>query len=398
MRGGRLGSERAFWAVAAALAVAMATANVPTPLYPLLQERDGFGPPFVATIFACYAAGVIATLLLLGRASDRLGRRAVLVPALLLGAVACGVFALWHGEAGLVLARVLCGLAVGVITAAATAHVVDLDERARGRRDGGGHARAEIVSTAATLGGLGLGPLAAGLLAGYVAGPLTTPFWISAVLLVLAAGAVAAAPETVSARGPRRLVQSVRVRAAGRGVLAAWLGLFAAYAVQGFTASLAPGLLADATGRHSPALAGAVACLLYVTAAVAQIAFRARTRTWLLARGMLGLALGLSTMTAGMWSGALALVLAGSALSGLGIGGLTRGCIATVTALAPPDVRGEALAGLFLAGYVGLALPVLGLGAVSGVVADRVALLGFAAVVLLALTAAASLRAAAPRE
>jgi membrane protein implicated in regulation of membrane protease activity len=43
-------------------------------------------------------------------------------------------------------------------------------------------------------------------------------------------------------------------------------------------------------------------------------------------------------------------------------------------------VRGEALAGLFLAAYAGLAVPVVGLGVATQLLSARDAVLGFAAV------------------
>jgi len=54
--------------------------------------------------------------------------------------------------------------------------------------------------------------------------------------------------------------------------------------------------------------------------------------------------------------------------------------VATVVAVAEPARRAEALAGLFLAGYIGLAVPVVGLGLLTQEVEPRVALLVFAVV------------------
>ena len=57
--------------------------------------------------------------------------------------------------------------------------------------------------------------------------------------------------------------------------------------------------------------------------------------------------------------------------------------LAGVTFLAWPEVPGrETLAGLFLAAYVGLAVPVLGLGVATQLLSAQVSVLGFAAVLL----------------
>jgi hypothetical protein len=40
-------------------------------------------------------------------------------------------------------------------------------------------------------------------------------------------------------------------------------------------------------------------------------------------------------------------------------GAVFKGSVSTVISIAPPPARGEALAGLFLAAYTGLAVPVV---------------------------------------
>ena len=73
----------------------------------------------------------------------------------------------------------------------------------------------------------------------------------------------------------------------------------------------------------------------------------------------------------------LPLLLTGGALGGAGAGAVFKGGISTVLEIAPEDARGEALAGLFLAAYLGLAMPVIALGFASQALSLRTALLGF---------------------
>ena len=61
-----------------------------------------------------------------------------------------------------------------------------------------------MVSTAANIGGLGLGPLVAGGLAQFVTGPLRTPYLVFVVLIGLSIVAVIATPETVHRAGRAR--------------------------------------------------------------------------------------------------------------------------------------------------------------------------------------------------
>ena len=108
------------WAVAFAFVAVMAFSTVPTPLYALYQQRDGF-PTFVITvIFASYAVGVVVALFFAGHVSDWVGRRRALVPAVVLSMMSAVVFLVWRAVPGLLLGRMLSGLSVGIVTATAT--------------------------------------------------------------------------------------------------------------------------------------------------------------------------------------------------------------------------------------------------------------------------------------
>ena len=71
---GRLPHRAAFWTTAAVFLAAMAFTTIPTPLYALYQQRDGFPTWVVTLIFAAYAAGVALSLYLVGHVSDWVGR------------------------------------------------------------------------------------------------------------------------------------------------------------------------------------------------------------------------------------------------------------------------------------------------------------------------------------
>lgn len=99
------------------------------------------------------------------------GHPTVLIAALLLEVVAAVLFLAAPALPVLVVARLVTGFGVGMLTATATAHLHDLHTA---HRPGGSSQRFEIVSTAANIGGgLGVGPLAAGLLAQYFGAAVT---------------------------------------------------------------------------------------------------------------------------------------------------------------------------------------------------------------------------------
>ena len=268
----------------------------------------------------------------------------------------------------------LSGLSVGVVTATATAYLAELH---LGARPGASPARAQLLATTANLGGLGLGPLIAGLLAQCVGAPLTVPFVLFLVLLGAAAvgvalGAPRPCPGHRRGRPTTRSASPSPPRPAGAssGPPRAAVVAFAAF---GLFTSLAPTFLAVTLGHTSHALAGVPAFTAFTAAVVAQHASRAWDMRRVLTAGTAALSAGVLLVVAATWLGSLAAFLAGGVVAGAGAGLLFKGGVVTVSGLAAPARRAEALAGFFLAGYVGISVPVLGLGVLGEWVAPRVA-------------------------
>lgn len=383
----RLGHRAGFWGVTAAFVVGMAFSTIPTPLWGLYRAQDGFSTLWVTVAFAAYAVGVVVSLFLVGHVSDWVGRTRVLVPALLLEAAAAVLFLFWTSLPGLVVARVLTGLGVGMITATATAHLAELHAVAR---PDGGPTRPGVVAVAANLGGLALGPLVAGVLVQVAPHPLVVPDAIFLVLLLGAALAVAAVPETVRTHSRPYRPQRITVPADARGrYLAVTAAAFGLFSIMGLFTSLAPSFLAS-IGQASPLVGGLAAFLVFAAAATTQIVLGALPVPHQLTVGLAVTTLGMLVLGAGVLAASAAVFLAGGLVAGAGAGVLLKGALGTAAQLAPVEARGEAIAGVFLGGYTGLVVPVLGVGVAGAVGAPLAAsFVVFAAVVVLVLAGTA---------
>jgi len=136
--------------VAYAFTVVMLGGTIPTPLYPIYQHRIGFSALVVTLVFAAYAAGTLAALLVFGRLSDQVGRRPVILAALGVAVTSTAVFVLDQSLTGLFVGRALSGLSVGLCTGAATAGLAELHPSSD--RVGGA-----LVASTVQMAGLGLG-------------------------------------------------------------------------------------------------------------------------------------------------------------------------------------------------------------------------------------------------
>jgi MFS family permease len=330
----------------------------------LLAYRDelGMAAQTRSLLFALYVVGLIPTLLIGGAASDRWGRRAVVVPLVALSPAATLLLIVWSDWApGLGAARLLAGLSSGVVFGAASAWVADLSA---GDPPGAGARRAALSLTA----GFGLGPLVAGLVAEVSDHPLTVPYLPH--LLIGAAALLVLLPVPGPPPRPAPRTSLVRVPAVARG--RRFLLAVAPTAPWVFgSAATSFAYLPSVVGSASGGALAFAAVLTFVTlgtgVAIQPLARRLDDRRSLLA-GQVGIvctiaALGLGLVavtTDSRWW-----ILAAGPVFGAGYGcGLVSG-LREAERLAPPAERG-AVVGLFYGlAYLGMFAPFL-LGAVGG--------------------------------
>jgi MFS family permease len=382
-----------FYAVAFAFLAVMAFSTVPSPLYGLYQARDGFSSFMVTIIYGAYAIGVVTALLTAGHVSDWHGRRRVLFPAIVLSIVSAVLFLVWRDTGGLIVARIVNGLSVGVVAATATAWLAELHANAR---PDASPRRAQLTATAVNVGGLGLGPLISGFLAQWVGAPLTVPYLVFLVALLVALAGVALTPETRDRPDPfpAYRVQRVSVPDEARGAFAAAAaGAFLSFGALGLFTGLAGTFLVGTLHHTSHALVGVTIAAMFGAGVAMQLLAAAWPARRALASGIVLMVLGMGLVTLAAWlsTPSLAVFIIGGAVMGAGAGAVFKGSVATVIQISPAATRAEALAGLFLAGYVGLSIPVVGAGIALQFTSAKNTLLGFA------ILEAAAMLAAAPR-
>ncbi|MFH9395003.1 MFS transporter [Streptomyces sp. NPDC017556] len=366
-------------AAAAVFAIGMAGTTLPTPLYGLYRDRLGFSELMVTVVFAVYALGVIATLLLAGNVSDEAGRRPVLLAALGISAASAFCFLFEGGLPALFAGRLLSGFAAGLLSGAATVTVMELAPP--------GHAaRAGLAATAANMGGLGCGPLLSGLLAEYAPWPLRLPFVVHLALLAVAAVLTWFLPETVASswvRGVRLRPQGPAVPPAVRGVFAtSALAAFAGFSLLGLFTAVAPAFVAETLDVHNLALTGLVVFSVFLASTAGQALMGRVGERRALPGGCFVLVGGLLLVGASLLFTSLPLLIAGALCGGLGQGLAFRGAVTAISAAAPVEHRAATVSAFFVIAYLGISLPVVGVGALTLAIGLRNAGVTFAGCVL----------------
>ena len=341
-------------AVFALFAVAAGT-NVPTPLLLVYQERLDLSPEVLTALFGCYAAGLVPALLLAGPLSDRLGRRRVAVPGIVLSGLASLAFAFAGDSLTLLfLARFAQGVVSGVVFSVGSAWVGELS-LASG--EGAGGRRAAVAMTA----GFSLGPLTSGLLGQYAPAPTVLPYLIHVALVAVGLAFALRLPETVNLHhhtGPGAVeVRAVPLIRPGDGLLVATVLAPVAVCVYAFPSSVinAVPLLVELPAG-GVAITGVLAGVT-LGAGTLVAGLQRRFGPWTAVVGAVSGTLGFLAATAFAVSGGWPWLLAAAPLLGAG-GGLCLAAGLTLTARLAAPSRLGALTSLFLAcAYVGFAAP-----------------------------------------
>ena len=296
-------------------------------------------------------------------------------PVLLAGAafaLASSVIFLFADDITLLLVgRLLSGLSAGVFTGTATAAVVEAAPESQRQR-------AAVAATIANVGGLGLGPVLAGVLVQYAPRPLQLSFAVHAVLVLLAVGAILLSPET-SGRTGRIGLQRLVVPAEVRQVFAtAATAAFAGFAVMGLFTAVAPSFVSGVIGIDNHAVAGAVACSVFVASALTQLFAGRLPARRAIAIGCAILVVGMVSLAAALFFASLPGLIVAAAIAGVGQGiSFSRG-LAAIAERTPADRRAEVSSTYFVVSYVAISLPVLGEGLAAQYLGLRTAGVSFA--------------------
>ena len=353
-----------FWIVAATFGLFLIAASAPSPLYAVYAARWHFSALALTEVFAVYAIALLVALLLTGSLSDALGRRPVILMALLLQLGSLTLFLAAPSVGWLFAARLGQGIATGIATGALAGALVDLQPKAH-------PTLAVVVNSTAPILGLAVGALASAALVQYAPDPLHLIFWLLLGAFVAAVAGIAVIAEPNRARSGIRLVPRVGVEPALRPeFFAALPSLVAGWAVGGFYLSLGPSLALQLAGSSNRLLGGLAIFVLAGIGALAIIAGRSWPATRSRRVGGVALLAGSALALPAVALTASTLFFAATAVTGIGFGLSWFGVLRTLITLAAPTARGALLAAIFIVAYLAFAIPAV----IAGYLVSRIGL------------------------
>jgi MFS family permease len=357
-------SLRASFALQVSILVSLLTASsAPTPLYSVYRAEWGFSPITITVVFATYAIAVLVALLVVGKLSDHIGRRPVLIASLLVQLAALAVFLVATNVTDLVIARIVQGVSTGAAAGALGAALLDIDQQ-----------RGTIANAVSPISGTATGSLLSGVFVQFLPSP--THLIYVALLGVFAVQllGVVLMPETVTTKAGA--LGSLRPEialppAVRRPMLVAAPALVAVWSLGGFYASLGPTLVGALSGSNSFVLGGLSLTALAGAAAVSTYFVRdiAPQRLMVLASVAL-----LAGMGGTLWSvemGSTVGFFVSTAVAGIGFGGGFQGALRLLLPLAHPHERAGVISAAYLVSYLALGAPAVG----AGLLVDHIGLL-----------------------
>ena len=330
-------------------------AGAPTPLLAFYQEQWHFPAAVLTLAFAAYAIGFLAAMLTVGSLSDHVGRRPVLIGALLVQVVSTLMFLVAPDIGWVIAARVVQGLATGAATSAFTAALAELAPPNRKKLG-------SILGSVGMTAGLAVGALLAGFAIQFAPGANTIIFAVLTVVTILGIVVVAFSPESVT-RTPgalRSLIPRVSVPAAVRKEFAAAAPVIAAiWMLAGLSLGLAPTIVRHVFHLNSGLVNGLSGFIAPATAAVVAVAFARLDPRHGMTLGIYAAIAGTMGIVTAVLAGSLALMVAGLVVGGVGFGAAFSGSLRLIMPLAGPQQRAGIVSAVYVVAFIAFGLPVI---------------------------------------
>ena len=352
---------------------------------PLLVEYRllwKFSPSMLSLAFATYAIGFLVAALTLGALSDHIGRRPVLIAALLVQLASNLLFLVAPDIGWVIVGRIVQGVASGAATSAFTAAMVELAPEHKKRLG-------TILGSVSLTGGLAAGSLLAGLAIQFTQAASAIIFIALIVLTVLGGAVVVFSPETMrrNTGALRSMVPRVSIPPAVRKEFAAAAPVVAAvWMLAGLSGGIAPSLVRSVFHLDSGLLDGLAGFVAPAVSAVIGLAFARVDSRRAMTIGIYASIAGGLGIIGGVFAGSLGIMIIGQAIAGVGFGACFTAALRLLFPLALAAQRAGVVAAIYVVSYGAFGLSIIIEGQLVGPLGQIPVVAGYTALtVLLAL-------------
>jgi MFS family permease len=337
-------------------------AGAVTPLLVVYREQWKFPAALLTLAFAVYAIGFLASLLTLGSLSDHVGRRPVLIGALVTQLVSNVTLLVAPAIGWVIAGRIVQGVAAGAATTAFTAALVELAPTNRKRMG-------TVLGSVSLTGGLAVGSLLAGLAIQVTTTASSLVFTVLTGITILGIVVIALSPESVP-RAPgalRSLLPRIAVPPATRGELAAAAPVIVAtWMLAGLSGGLAPSMVRSVFHLNSGLLNGLSGAIAPAASAVIGLAFARLDPRRAMTIGIYAAIVAPIGITSGVLAGSLPIMIIGQAIAGAGFGACFTAALLLIFPLAPVHQRAGVVAVIYIIAYIAFGVPVVVAGQLVG--------------------------------
>jgi len=340
----------------------MGTALI-SPLYPLYQEAWQLRTSDISLIYVLYMLGALCGLLFMGRLSDTLGFRAVMLLGLLLGWGGTLLTMLAWDLTSLNIGRFAVGLSSSLIVTSASVGLMQISK--------GDNSQWVSMMTSFLLAfGFGLGPLTGGVIGQWLPYPLVVTYIPTLVLCLLAVYGllrIELKPQVLPAGGTLSW-RTFLPRLTGTSRADAWPFIltcacpFFAFGMFGLYASMSPLFLEKMLPWHGPVVSGtAIGVILLASAGTQLLCARLPVR-WCGLLGLLAVVVSNALLILNFKAGSSLVFMLGVCATALGHGLCLLAGISMVNRIASPAQRSGLISTYLVCGYVGSIAPLFGVG------------------------------------
>jgi hypothetical protein len=241
---------------------------------------------------------------------------------------------------------------------------------------------AALVASVTTAGGTALGPLIGGLIAQYTSNPVTIPYVLHLVLAVPSIIGILFMEETVHQSKQQAVETASRLPKNSRGPFLASAGTaFISWAVTALFMSIIPTYISTLLNINNLGLLGGFVFLMLGSSVGAQFMLRRlrydvsiKSGLLILAAGLIGISLAVPIQSAALLIIEILAVGVGQALS-------FKGSMEQVNHIAPVHQRGAVVSKLYIVIYLGVGLPIIGVGTLATLLGLYYSILCFTSII-----------------